>query len=110
MKSKFKLTYTINVLEQLENHLYKTLLNIYNLKSNYIIFYEPDLYLLQNDLIGKISKLRSYRQNKLQYLLPQIRNINNKFKNYGLKSVKNLRISVNPFNSTSEIIIKNLKI
>ena len=109
LKNKINLAYTVNVLEQLQNNLKKILLNIFGLNSKYIVFYEPDLYLMKNDLIGKISRLRSYRQNKLQNLLPIIRNLNKEYKNYNIVSAKNTKIAVNPFNSSSEIVLKNSK-
>ncbi len=109
LRNKINLTYTVNVLEQLQNNLKKILLNIFGLNSKYIVFYEPDLYLMKNDLIGKISRLRSYRQNKLQNLLPIIHKINNEYKIYNIVSARNTKIAVNPFNSSSEIILKNSK-
>lgn len=109
LKSKFNLAYSINVLEQLDNHLEKVLNNILNLNTKNIILYEPDQYLMKNNLVGKISRLRSLKRNKLQNLFPTIKKVLLAHNEYKLESAQNLDIAVNPFNSSSEIILKNLK-
>tara|TARA_B100001057_G_C22847771_1_gene949760 strand:- start:2144 stop:3007 length:864 start_codon:yes stop_codon:yes gene_type:complete len=109
LKSKFNLAYSINVLEQLDNHLEEVLNNILNLNTKNIILYEPDQYLMKNNLVGKISRLRSLKLNKLQNLFPTIKKVLLVHSEYKLESAQNLDIAVNPFNSSSEIILKNLK-
>lgn len=106
---KFNLVYSINVLEQLNDHLDKILRNIFNLNCKNIIFYEPDIYFMKKNFIGIISRLRSLKQNKLQNLYPVIERIIQTEKKYSIKSAKNLNIAINPFNSTTEIILNNSK-
>lgn len=106
VKNKINFLFTINVLEQLDNHLEITLKNIIEMKPKNILFYEPDVFFMQNNLIGKISKKRSYCLNKLQALYPLILKILKEQNKYDIISAKNLGVSVNPFNSSSEIILE----
>ena len=113
LKSKIespKIIYTINALEQMPNFIDKAIRNILSLNASKIIFFEPDISLWKNNLLSLVSKIRSMQRNKLQALTPKIKEILIEKNNYELLAIKNLGLAVNPFNCTSEIIIKKLEI
>jgi SAM-dependent methyltransferase len=105
---KKKLIFTSFALEQIPNlqHLYRAIRNIFNLNPYKIIFLEPDPSLWNWSFRNITARIRSYRMNRLPFLLPLIKNYLKKNNNYKIIKAKRCKVGFNPHCEMTEIILE----
>jgi hypothetical protein len=86
--------------------LYRAIRNIFNLNPYKIIFLEPDPSLWNWSFRNITARIRSYRMNRLPFLLPLIKNYLKKNNNYKIIKAKRCKVGFNPHCEMTEIILE----